>query len=185
MTRLVRPDVTWKDSWAATVAEFEGGHIDGSGLGDLPDLDTTESGCRRAVEHLLAQADPATPLPDDRVPCTFFWIVADSADAPEGSDSDQAEEVVGHLALRHELNDWLHEFGGHIGYSVRPSRRREGHAGRALTLALREARELGLERVLVTCDEDNEGSRRTIEGNGGVLEDIRGAKRRYWIDTGA
>jgi len=180
MTRLVRPDVTLRDSWAATVAEFEGGHIDGSGLGDLPDLDTTAAGCRRAVEHLLAQADPTTPLPEDRVPCTFYWILADAPDSPDGP-----AEVVGHLALRHELNDWLHELGGHIGYSVRPSRRREGHAGRALALALREARELGLERVLVTCDEDNEPSRRTIEGNGGVLEDIRGGKRRYWIDTPA
>ncbi|WP_166134414.1 GNAT family N-acetyltransferase [Nocardioides ochotonae] len=180
MTRLARPDVALRPSWAATVAEFEGGHIDGSGLGDLPGLDTTEAGCRRAVEHLLAQADPATRLPEDRVPCTFYWILAD---APDGRDG--AEEVVGHLALRHELNDWLHELGGHIGYSVRPSRRREGHAARALALALVEARELGLERVLVTCDEDNEASRRTIERNGGVLEDVRSGKRRYWIDLGA
>jgi len=182
MTRLVRPDVALRPSWAATVAEFEGGHIDGSGLGDLADLDTTQEGCRRAVEHLLAQADPSTRLPEDRVPCSFFWIVAD---APAGPAGGGAEEVVGHLALRHELNDWLLQFGGHIGYSVRPSRRREGHAGRALALALDEARGLGLARVLVTCDEDNEASRRTIERNGGVLEDVRSGKRRYWIDLGA
>ncbi|NPC96904.1 GNAT family N-acetyltransferase [Nocardioides sp. zg-DK7169] len=176
MTRLVRPDVALRASWAATVAEFEGGHIDGSGLGDLEDLDTTEEGCARAVAHLLAQADPATRLPEDRVPCSFFWIVDDR---PDGEP-----EVVGHLAVRHELNAWLHELGGHIGYSVRPTRRREGHAGRALALALEEARGLGLDRVLVTCDEDNEASRRTIERNGGVLEDVREGKRRYWIDLG-
>ena len=67
---------------------------------------------------------------------------------------------------------------------MRPSRRGEGHATRALALAVRRAREqLGLDRVLVTCDEDNEASRRTIERCGGVFEDSRNGKRRYWIDT--
>ena len=64
---------------------------------------------------------------------------------------------------------------------MRPSRRREGHARRALALALAEAKGLGLERVLLTCDEDNDGSRLTIEGNGGAYEDSRKGKRRYWI----
>ena len=67
---------------------------------------------------------------------------------------------------------------------MRPSRRREGHAHRALKLALPEARALGLDRVLLTCDEDNDGSRLTIEGNGGVYEDSRNGKRRYWIPAG-
>jgi predicted acetyltransferase len=87
--------------------------------------------------------------------------------------------------VRHRLTPWLLDQGGHIGYSVRPSRRREGHASRALALAVRRAAELGLDRVLVTCDDDNEGSRRTIEAAGGVHEDTRGVKRRYWIDTAA
>jgi predicted acetyltransferase len=67
---------------------------------------------------------------------------------------------------------------------VRPSRRREGHASRAVALALIRAKELGLERVLLTCDEDNVGSRLTIENAGGVYEDSRKDKRRYWIATG-
>ena len=93
------------------------------------------------------------------------------------------EEVVGFLALRHSLNAWLLEEGGHIGYSVRPSRRGQGHASRALALAVRRSAELGLDRVLVTCDEDNVASARTIERNGGVYEDTRNGKRRYWIDA--
>ena len=68
---------------------------------------------------------------------------------------------------------------------MRPSRRGEGHASRALGLALHRSVELGLDRVLVTCDEENRPSARTIERNGGVLEDVRNGTRRYWIDTRA
>lgn len=75
---------------------------------------------------------------------------------------------------------------GHIGYGVRPSARRRGLATWALGETLDRARELGLTRVLVTCDDSNVASARTIEGNGGVLEDVRtttlGLTRRYWID---
>ena len=92
---------------------------------------------------------------------------------------------MGYLALRHALTPFLLEEGGHIGFSVRPSRRREGHATRALALALPRASALGLDQVLITCDDDNEGSRRTIEHNGGVYEDTRKGKRRYWIDVGS
>ena len=67
---------------------------------------------------------------------------------------------------------------------MRPSRRREGQATRALALAVLRAAELGIERLLVTCDVDNRASAATIEANGGVLEDVRNRKRRYWIDTG-
>ena len=91
--------------------------------------------------------------------------------------------MVGFLALRHALTAWLLEEGGHIGYSVRPSRRGQGHATRALGLAVRRSAELGLDRVLLTCDEDNVASARTIERNGGVYEDTRNGKRRYWIAT--
>ena len=170
MTALVRPDVRYRHSWAEAVAEFGATPMHGSGLWDFDRLDVTEAGCRQVVEHLLAQDDPATPLPEGRVPCSYFWIV-------------DGEDFVGYLALRHSLTPWLLEEGGHIGYSVRPTRRREGHASRALALALGHAAALGLERVLLTCDEDNDGSRRTIEGADGRYEDSRNGKRRYWIDT--
>ncbi|WP_459385139.1 GNAT family N-acetyltransferase [Arthrobacter humicola] len=64
---------------------------------------------------------------------------------------------------------------------MRPSARRRGHAAAALANALPIARELGIARILLTCDEDNAGSRATIEKNGGVYEDSRNGKRRYWI----
>ncbi|MBI2242896.1 MAG: GNAT family N-acetyltransferase [Nocardioides sp.] len=147
----------------------------GSGLWDLDRVDVTLAGCGEVVAHLLAQRDPTTELPEGRVHCTYLWITEPGAGGPE---------FVGYLALRHTLTPWLLEEGGHIGYSVRPSRRRQGHASRALVLALDRAAALGLDRVLLTVDEDNAGSRAVIERAGGVYEDSRRGKRRYWIAAG-
>ncbi len=175
MTALARPDVRLHTSWAAAMAEQhpESLHVSGSGLWMLPEAeqwDLTEAGCARFVDVLLAAE--AEPDEGDMVPCEFYWI----------TDGDPGE-VVGFLAIRTRLNDWLLNEGGHIGYGVRPSRRREGHASRALALAVRRAAELGIERALVTCDDDNLASARTIERNAGVYEDTRNGKRRYWIPT--
>jgi predicted acetyltransferase len=87
------------------------------------------------------------------------------------------------MSIRHELNDWLREVGGHIGYDVRRSRRREGHATAMLRAALVVAHDLGIERALLTCDDDNLASRLVIERNGGVLEGTRAGKLRYWVPT--
>ena len=171
MTELVRPDLRYHASWASAVREFErdGTTMHGGGLWELDTGDLGRAALATEVERLLAQADRATELPEGIVPCSYYWIV-------EGA------EFVGYLAIRHELNDFLLEVGGHIGYSVRPSRRREGHATRAVKLALDEASGLGIDRVLITCDHDNDASRLTIERGGGVLEDRRGDKLRYWVD---
>lgn len=99
------------------------------------------------------------------------------------------DELVGMLTIRHLLNDFLLRIGGHIGYGVMPAHRRKGYAKEMLRLGLIEARRLGIPRALVTCDEGNLGSARTIERNGGVYENSteQGAghppKRRYWINT--
>jgi predicted acetyltransferase len=173
MTTLATPDARFHRSWAEAVAEFadDGSQMHGSGLWEFDELDTTEAGCRAIAARLAELGDPAYELPDGKVHSSYFWIV-------------EGEEFVGYLALRHTLNDWLLNEGGHIGFSVRPSRRRQGYAAKALALALPEAAALGLDRVLLTCDEDNTASARTIETNGGVYEDSRKGKRRYWIALG-
>lgn len=171
---LVRPTPALFDSWAAAVAEFGEAHVDGSGLQAPVTPDRATLDALIAKSELLA--DTSAELPDDTVHNDLYWIV------DEG-------EVVGFVSFRHELNEWLREAGGHIGYSVRASRRRQGYASAGLELALDRARELGLDRVLITCDDDNVGSYRTIERAGGVLQDVsdqseRGHAllRRYWID---
>ncbi len=94
--------------------------------------------------------------------------------------------ILGAVNIRHTLNDYLLRYGGHIGYGIRPSCRRRGYAIRMLALALDAARRFGLKRVLVTCDKNNVGSARTIQKNGGVLENEvindEETTQRYWID---
>jgi predicted acetyltransferase len=111
-------------------------------------------------------------LPDGFVPAAFLLAEEDG-------------HVVGRCSIRHELNDFLREVGGHIGYGVRPQFRRRGYAKAILSEALEYCRQLGLERVLVTCDDENIGSRKTIESQGGqwesTIEHNGTLKRRYWI----
>jgi predicted acetyltransferase len=122
------------------------------------------------VEAVRADAEEDTPRPAGHVPCTTLWWV-------------DGDDYLGRIAIRHRLTDFLREVGGHIGYDVRPTRRREGHASAMLRQSLPWALELGIDRALVTCDVDNVGSIRVIENAGGELEDVRGAKRRYWVPT--
>ena len=93
--------------------------------------------------------------------------------------------MVGAVNIRHDLNDYLLKYGGHIGDGIRPSERRKGYATEMIRLALEECRELGLTRVLMTCDKNNIGSAKSIIRNGGILEnEVLGEgsiKQRYWI----
>lgn len=94
---------------------------------------------------------------------------------------DESGKAMGFLSLRLELNEYLLNFGGHIGYSIRPGERRKGYAIEQLIQGIKHAHDLGLDRLLLTCHKTNGGSRRTIMKCGGVLEDVRGSIERYWI----
>lgn len=93
---------------------------------------------------------------------------------------------LGTVVIRHRLTPELTRRGGHIGYHVAPRHRRQGHATAMLAEAIGYGRDrLGLTRLLITCAEPNLASRRTIEANGGVLENILEGECRYWIDQPA
>jgi predicted acetyltransferase len=169
MPELIAPAAALHASWIESRDEWgRGVHQDGAGLREADDVDSPD-GFAAWVNRL---SDAEKLAPEGWVACSFRWIV-------------EGDRYLGAIALRHELNDFLLEAGGHIGYGVRPSARGRGLAGWALAAILPEARDLGLARVLVTCNVDNAASARTIERNGGVLEDVRdteiGMVRRYWI----
>lgn len=115
-------------------------------------------------------------LAHGRVPQSTFWLVRDE------------QRILGCSRLRHTLNAFLEEEGGHIGYDVRPSERRQGYGTLLLRLILDKARDLGLKRVLITADSPNIASWRIIEKNGGVLRGEAVSQhtgellRKYWIE---
>lgn len=109
----------------------------------------------------------------DRVPHQILWWTAEV-------------QYLGRVRINLLLNDELLEFGGHIGYDIRPSARNHGHATALLASALRTAAEHGIDSALLTCAPDNLASRRVIERNGGVLQDVsRAGRLRYWCQTNA
>ncbi len=97
------------------------------------------------------------------------------------------KRIVGMINIRHQLNEYLLKIGGHIGYGVRPTERKKGYATEILYLGLEKCNELGIDKVLLTCDKDNIGSAKTIQNNYGLLEneiDNDGTiVQRYWIDV--
>lgn len=113
-------------------------------------------------------------LPSDRVAASFLVATI-------------GEVIVGRTSIRHQLNEWLLAFGGHIGFGVLPPFRRQGCATEILRQSLIVARAFGVDRILLTCDDDNVGSSTVIERCGGVLDpewpktDETSPKRRYWI----
>jgi len=127
--------------------------------------------------EVLDEQERGVALAPGQVPSTFLLACVD-------------ERVVGRVALRHRLTEALTHIGGHVGYVVVSEFRRRGYATVMLRLALDIARrEFGIDRALVSCDDDNVGSIRAIERNGGILENVVTGPdsatpiRRYWIDT--
>ena len=123
----------------------------------------------------LAEISPGEDLAPDRIQADLLAADVDGA-------------LVGRSSIRHTIDHpFLSEYGGHIGYAVRPDYRRRGYAAAILRQSLARARQLGIAQALVTCDDTNTGSAATIERCGGVFERLVSyndiPRRRYWVPT--
>ncbi len=167
--KLVLPTLEFKQSYLEALEESKD-EIGETRLNQPAQDQTFEQFVQELNDHSKGKN-----LPRGYVPATMFWLV-------------DKNEIIGRISIRHELNDFLLQHGGHIGYYIRPSRRQMGYGKRLLGMGLREAKRLGISSALVTCDDDNVGSWKIIEANGGVLENLideeDGRLRRYWIDLG-
>ena len=94
--------------------------------------------------------------------------------------------IVGMINVRYDLTEEMYRYLGHIGYCVRKSERQKGYAAEMLRLALKEAKKIGLDRVLLTVDSDKTASIATMKKNGSVLENevtyLGKITQRYWIE---
>jgi predicted acetyltransferase len=168
---LMAPSVRLHDAFLAAHHEWgPGPHEDGFGLHPEDDVETA-AGFAAWVSRLTRAEDPASdPGPGD-AHSTYRWMV-------------ENDQVMGGIALRHELTDAHLRALGHIGYGVRPSARRRGLGTWALGAMIAEARARGLNHLLIVCEAGNLASARTVERCGGVLEPgaETDAIRRYRID---
>ena len=173
--KLIKPTDMWKNQIDDYKAEFvkNGETIHGSAL--LGDYETFEEWYSDVLKNSCEQT-----VAEGWVPSSTLMGI------------DEDNRLVGFIDIRHRLNDYLEQFGGHIGYSIRKSERRKGYATQMLKQALNIAKDLGISNVLITCEKSNVASASTIRKCGGILEneiveDItlgeQGIIQRYWIAT--
>ena len=117
----------------------------------------------RALVNKFEQLSRGINIPPSYVPSTTFWVY-----------NDEINLLIGAVNIRHRLNENLLTYWGHIGYEVRPDRRRQGYATQILKLALEVCQQIGLEKVLLGCYKENTASAKTILKNDGSL------KTRFW-----
>jgi predicted acetyltransferase len=171
---LSLPSVKYKDSFLDALREF---HTEGRSF-DLLDNLNIESLTNNFDDYVnkLIEQSRGERLPAGWIPHTTYWIIDNN-------------EYIGTIDLRHGLTPALEKYGGHVGYAIRPSERKEGYATKALKMLLSIAFKMGIKKVLITCDANNIASIKIIESNGGILQDEiqnEGRKvptRRYWLET--
>jgi predicted acetyltransferase len=155
---LTEPTERYRASYLEALQEFQA-----EGRSVETSLEEVSTNFVGFVQHLRDQADR-----------TEFWLI-------------DGTTYIGRLPLRRELNERQLQMGGHIGYAIRPSCRRQGYGKLILKYGLERAKAFGLERVLLTCDENNLSSRKIIVFHGGILENIIEVEGwptllcRYWI----
>ena len=169
---LIRPT----GEYASQIAEYRQEFLD---VGDSMDGTGPLRRTSNPEEYIQICLDHEDPLkvPSHLVPATQFFFVRKSDN-----------KLVGMIQVRHHFNDYLEKYAGYIGYSVRPSERRKGYAKEMLRMVLPFCREIGIDKVLITCIDGNIGSEKTILANGGVYETTvcepteKEYLKRFWIE---
>lgn len=170
--KLVIPEIKYKDSFLEAMVE----ETQATGKCDsvFETADSIRNNFTDYVQTLIDRSQ-GKRLPPGWVPETRYWIVDNN-------------EYIGDIGLRHELTPGLEKLGGHIDYGIKSSKRKMGYGTMALKMLLPKAAEQGFKKVLITCDDDNIGSIKIIERNGGVLQDKiqnpdkKMLTRRYWLN---
>lgn len=168
---LIRP----RSEYAGQIIEYRQEFLDAGdsmdGTGSLRRISDPEEYIR-----ICSKYEDPLKVPARLVPATQFLFIRKSDN-----------KLVGMIQVRHRFNDYLEKYAGHIGYSVRPSERRKGYAKEMLKMTLPFCREIGIDKVLITCIDGNIGSEKTILANGGIYEytihepDENVNLKRFWI----
>ena len=175
---LVKPSIEYKKQAINFIEEMELDQVNTNERKYYPGFSGLQE-YKNNYEKWLEKIDSYTKketLPEDKVIGSVFFSVRKSDN-----------KVVGIINIRHEFNDYLYNYGGHIGYSILPSERRKGYGYEQLKLGLEFCKSIGIKRVLITCLDNNIGSSKTIEKAGGVLENVVREEqegkmlKRYWI----
>ena len=166
---LVKPDLSYADEIQRYKKEFLEDEPIINGSAGLDRFSTIEDWLKE-----LEKRSSKDTVPEGLVPSSTYLGIR-----------EKDNYIVGMIDIRHYLNDFLLQIGGNIGYSVRKSERRKGYAKQMIKLALEKCRELKIEKVLITCNDNNTASERSIISCGGKLEDIRNINgkncKRFWI----
>lgn len=171
MFKLVKPSLSMEKEYIDYVTEWEATEEK-----IVPNAAKRDSMSFKELVNKWEEYESERMYEKGLVPSSMYFLI------------DNHNKIYGAIDIRHELNDYLLRYGGHIGYGIRPSQRRKGYASQMLTLALPIVKELGINKALITCDKSNVGSAKTIMNNGGILENevINGDEitQRYWIELG-
>ncbi|NCN26514.1 GNAT family N-acetyltransferase [bacterium] len=170
---LTTPNPSFKASFLAGLEEMQNDSDQSAWvyLGDSSPRDIPYKDFESYVQTLLKRENEA---PVGFVKDTTYWAIL-------------GDEMVGRISIRHHLNDFLKKIGGHIGYIVRPSFRQKGIATEILRQALQSSKAQSIGKLLLTCDEENIASEKSIVKNGGIFESTvyvgenRPRKKHFWI----
>ncbi len=170
--KLIVPSKEYEQKAFDYIKEFREHNSEINGTGGLDRYDNYDEWLKKLEKDL-----DINNIPEGKVPASTYFCVRLEDD-----------RIVGMINIRYELNEFLLNEAGHIGYSIRPTERKRGYGTLMLKLGLDKSRELNLDKVLITCDKVNVGSAKVIQNNNGILENevysevFSEVIQRYWID---